>query len=118
AKADFRGIRHSRNRAAAYLNLAARGGQDPGDDRNQGSLAATRWPDEHRQLAGGHVEIYPVQDLDYAVAGGEGFCDAAAVNGDGRICHCGQPLKTIAGATNINLRRPAEAARTMINQKL
>src|SRR6516164_290851 len=116
AKGNLRGVRHLRDRAAANLDLATRRGQDPGDDRDQGSLAAARWPDEHGQLCGAHIEIDPVQYLDHAVTGGKGFGDASAANGDGWIGHGYQPLKTIAGSTTMTLRRLAKLATTIITK--
>src|SRR5262249_18730052 len=116
AERDLLGVRHQRERLAARLNLAARRAQDPGNDRDQGRLAAAGRPNQHRQLAGGNLEVNPVQDLDRPVAHGKGFDDAAATDGDEWITHCIQPRKTIAGSTTMTLRMLAKLAITMITR--
>src|SRR6516164_400397 len=117
AERDLLGVRHSCEWIDARLNFARCGTKDPGDDRDQGRLAAAGRPNQHRQLSGGNLEVDAVQDLDRpVVAHGEGLRDAAATDGDEWITHCVQPRKTIAGSTTMTLRMLAKLAITMITR--
>src|SRR5262249_7940333 len=118
AERDLLGVRHSREWLAARLNFARCRAQDPGDDRDQGRLAAAGRPNQHRQLSGGNLEVDAVQDLNRPVAHAEGLRDAAATDGDEWITHCVQPRKTIAGATTMTLRMLAKLPITMITTTL
>ena len=81
AEEDLLARREGREVFAEERDAALVRGQQPGDDGDEGGLAAAGRSDEEGHLAAGGLEIDAAQHLDAGFAIAEGLADPAAAYG-------------------------------------
>ena len=100
---------HAADLAIVEKNAAARGLLQPGDESQQGGLAATRRPYEHHQLAIGDLEAHPV----HRANGAKEFAEIVESDACHRITFsAGRPFATAASPSSpARCRRPCFESR-------
>ncbi|MDT4871725.1 hypothetical protein FQZ97_1068710 [compost metagenome] len=85
--------RHAHHVTACDADRALGGLFQPGNDAQQGGLAAARGPDQDEEFARGHGDVDLLQDLDLPLALAETFAHAPDVErGCGGCSHGVQPF--------------------------